>query len=127
MDDSALMDRLSAFAAPRWHRGQLIGFSAVEGQTDYETGLVIRTTETPAALEIVHPGRALVAFGAPPESDIVVANDFFSFRSATGRTRGCLLDAHHLLIEGPASLSGTSEAIRAASAGGRCLVGPATR
>jgi putative isomerase len=127
MDDVALMDRLSAFAAARWHRGQLIGFSAVEGRTDYETGLVIRTTETPAALEIVHPGRALVTFGEPPATDIVVANDFFAFRSAKGRVRGCLLDAHHLLIEGPAALSGASDAVHVASSEGRCLVGSAAR
>jgi putative isomerase len=121
-----LLAKLSVFAAFRWHRGQLLAFSGVEGQTDYEAGLVIRTTDDPAALEIVRPDSARIAFAEPPETDVIVANDFFSFRSISGRTSGCLLDAHHLLISGEAFLSGTNETIRAVSRDGRCLVGSAS-
>jgi putative isomerase len=120
-------ERLSAFAASRWHPGQLMAFSAVDGPTDYAAGLVIRTTESPAGLEIVRPDTARIVFGAPPETDIIVANDFFSFRSADGWTTGCLLDAHHLLICGSAVLSGPTETIRSTAKTGRCLIGSASQ
>ncbi len=126
MDESALTAPVSAFAAARWHRGQLIAFSGLDGPTDYEAGLVIRTTEDPAGLEIVRPDKARLAFGEPPERDIIVASDFFSFRSAGERISGCLLDAHHLLIAGPATLSAANPTIRAASKQGRSLIGSAT-
>ena len=116
-------EQLSAFASEQWHRGQLLAFSGIEGQTDYGSGLVIRTTDDPAGLEIVRPDLARIAFGTPPETDIVVANDFFSFRSKSGWTRGCLLDAHHLLISGHAVLSSSNETFRSLSKAGRCLVG----
>jgi putative isomerase len=126
MDEPALFEQLSTFAAPRWHRGQLIAFSAIDGQTDYQSGLVIRTTENPATLDIVRPDSARIAFHEPPETEIVVTNDFFSFRYANGWTRGCLLDAHHLLIAGGAVLSGANGTIRSVSREGRCLIGSAT-
>jgi hypothetical protein len=62
------VDELSAFAASRWHRGQLIAFSGVEGQTDYARGLVIRTTEDPSGLEIVRPDTARIVFDEAPET-----------------------------------------------------------
>jgi hypothetical protein len=127
MDEPALIEELSAFAESRWHRGRLIAFSGVEGQTDYANGLVIRTVEGPAGLEIVRPDTARILFSEPPETDIIVASDFFSFRSPNGRTSGCLLDAHHLLIFGPAALAGASAAFRSASKEGRYLIGSAAR
>ena len=127
MDERDVIQRLFAFAASRWHRGQLIAFSGVDGQTAYETGLVIRTTENPSGLEVVRPDTARITFGEPPETDIIVASDFFSFGSASGRTSGCLLDAHHLLISGPALLFGGSGSIRSVSRPGRCLIGSASR
>ena len=126
MDECDVIRQLSAFAVSNWHRGQLIAFSAVDGPTDYVAGLVIRTTEHPAGLEVVRPDTAPITFGEPPETDIIVASDFFSFRSASGRTSGCLLDAHHLLIVGSALLFGGSETVRCVSREGRCLIGSAS-
>jgi putative isomerase len=123
----AVDERLSAFAAPRWHRGQLIAFSGIEGQTEYENGLVIRTTDDPSGLEIVRPDIARIAFAEPPTTEIIVASDFFSFHSANGRTSGCLLDAHHLLISGRVTVSAGNETIRSQSKEGRCLIGSAAR
>ena len=122
-----LIEQLAAFAASRWHRGQLMAFSGVDGQTSYESGLVIRTTDNPAGLEVVRPDVASIAFLEPPLADIIVANDFFTFQSAGGRISGCLLDAHHLLISGPAVLSGGSETIRKVGEDGRYLIGSAAR
>jgi putative isomerase len=116
---------LSALAAAQWHRGQLLAFSGIEGQTDYGSGLVIRTTEDPVGLDIVRPETAHIAFDEAPETDIIVANDFFSFRSKSGQTSGCLLDAHHLLISGPDVVMVADETIRSVSKAGYCLIGSA--
>ena len=122
-----MAERLSTFAVSQWHIGQLIAFSAVDGPTDYAMGLVIRTTDDPPGLEVVYPDKAQIVFAAPPETDIIIANDFFSFCSAEGPTSGCLLDAHHLLISGQVVVPGRNNAIRSVSADGRCLVGSAAR
>jgi hypothetical protein len=126
--DEAGLEAFASFSFPRWHRGQLMGFSGIEGPTDYETGLVARTKSDPAGLEIVFPGSALVLFEAEPAGDVVFSNDFFAFRPAARQvTRGCLLDAHHLLIEGPAVVTDADEKLRHLSEGGRLLVGTAAR
>ena len=117
---------MDEFATSAWHRGQLIAFSAVDGLTDYQNGLVIRTTEDPAGLEIVRPDTARITFGEPPEREIIVSCDVFSFRTASGLVRGCLLDAHHLLIAGSAVLSGGDGTIRSVSQEDRCLIGSAS-
>jgi putative isomerase len=126
MDESRPIEGLSVFATSRWRRGQLIAFSGVEGQTDYANGLVIRTTDDPASLEIVRPDKARILFPEPPETDIIVSSDFFSFHAADGRTRGCLLNAHHLLISGPPVVFEASDMIRSVSTAGRCLIGSAS-
>ncbi|HTU55913.1 MAG TPA: trehalase family glycosidase [Acetobacteraceae bacterium] len=120
------LEAFAAFSFPRWHRGQLMGFSGIDGPTNYETGLVARTKSDPAGLEIVFPGGAFVVFEQEPETGVVVSNDFFAFGRAAGQvTRGCLLDAHHLLIDGPVVVSGADERIGHVSEGARVLVGTA--
>lgn len=127
MVDVALMEKLAAFSSSKWHRGQLLALSGIDAATptDYEGGLVIRTTENPPGLEIVYPGCAHITFGQKPEADIIVSSDFFFFRCAQGEATGCILDAHHFLISGPFELSGASDAIRCIAKDGRCLVGAA--
>jgi hypothetical protein len=127
--DPALREQLAPFFAARWHRGQLLAVSAIEGSTptDYDKGLVIRTMEDPAALEIVRPDVGRIGFGQPPQTEIIVTNDLFLFRSALGQTVGCLLDAHHLLIAGPAVLPELGPGFRCVTDKERCLVGTADR
>ena len=126
MNDASL-SKLAPFSVPEWHRGQLMAFSGVDGPTNYETGLVIRTTADPPGLEIVYPGTGFIVFGRQPNTDIILSNDLFSFgRAAAQTTGGCLLDSHHLLISGSVAVSGTSDAIRYIFEDDRCLVGAAS-
>ena len=86
-----------------WGGGQLIAFSAIDGPTDYEHGLVARTTSEMVGLETVLPGRCKFTFGRTPQS-VLLGGDFFEITTENGLTRGAMLDAHHLLIEGPCSV-----------------------
>jgi putative isomerase len=127
MNLSVILEQLSPFAFPQWHRGQLLALSGLDASssTDYDGGLVLRTTADPAGLEIVRPARGLVTFAEAPTQPVIVSSDFFAFRSALGWTIGCLLDAHHLLIAGAAAASAMDGAVRAIARGDRCLVGTA--
>ena len=119
------MDRLAAFAYPAWHRGQLLAFSGLDGPTDYAGGLVLRTVDDPPGLAIVLPGAARLTFTAPPLTEIVVSSDAFVFQSAAGETRGCLLDAHHLLVCGAVGVSALDDRLRSQAEGDRLLLGAA--
>lgn len=125
MSETQLLERLAAFAFPAWNRGQLLAFSGLDGPTDYAGGLVLRTAQAPDGLDIVFPARARVTFGVVRAADIVVSSDFFCFSTASGPVIGCLLDAHHLLISGPATLSAGDDAFRSLSQGDRLLLGTA--
>jgi putative isomerase len=118
---------LASFSRPKWHDGQLMAFSGIDGHTDYEQGLTLRTTTQPAGLEIVGSAFGSIVFDHPPNGDVVFSNDFFSFPTAQGPVTGCLVDAHHLLISGPARVSGGDGSIRSVSKGGFVLVGAADK
>ncbi|HWA80242.1 MAG TPA: trehalase family glycosidase [Acetobacteraceae bacterium] len=125
--NGASPDALASFSVPQWHGGQLMAYSGIDGPTHYETGLVIRTVTNPSGLEIVYPARLHLVFGQQPGTEIIFSNDFFSFREAAGQAiRGLLLDAHHLLISGPVTITGADEKIRTLSEAGRCLIGTAS-
>jgi hypothetical protein len=125
MNQSAIMAQLAPFASSQWHPGQLLAFSALDAppSTDYEAGLVLRTTLDPAGLEIVRPATGHVIFAAEPTEPIIVSSDFFAFQSVLGWTMGCLLDAHHLLITGSVAVAAMDGAVKARVEGDRCLLG----
>lgn len=108
---------------PRWNRGQLLAFSALEGTTDYALGLVARTTELPHGIEITDPEQCRILFADAPAGDVVMGGDFFQFRGAYSETRGVFLDAHHLLVEGPCTISGGGGSVSRREEGSRCLLG----
>ncbi len=110
------------FAGERWHAGQLLAFSALDGPTDYDLGLVGRTTVRPHGLQITAPGTLQISFRQPVAAAVVFAGDFFR----CGEVVGAMLDAHHLLVAGDVAVSGPQDGqIRCRSDGGRLLVGVA--
>lgn len=80
----------------RWGRGQLLACSGMDGETDFENGLVLRT-EDEAVLRIRLPeNRGAIVFGSGVPASCVLASDCFRIDG----TAGLLPDAHHLLLEG---------------------------
>ena len=109
-----------------WHPGQLLAFSGLDGPTDYDHGLVARTTGDGAALQLVHPGTCRLQFSPSGEGRFLIAGDTFSSETEEGRTRGAFLDAHHLLIHGPCEVSGVPPELTGIRDGDRTLVGTST-
>ncbi|MDR1190481.1 MAG: hypothetical protein LBK60_02305 [Verrucomicrobiales bacterium] len=104
-----------------WQRGWLLAFSALDGTTDYEHGLVARTVS--GGVEVCLPEKCPLRFDTGGGG--VFGGDFFSVSGAAGKiTRGVLVDAHHLLIEGACAWTGENPAgLKIAGSGGRMLIG----
>jgi hypothetical protein len=109
-----------------WHSGILMAFSALDGPTNYEHGLVARTISD--GIEICLPEKCKLRFHGEPRADIFFGGDFFQFKDERGVTvSGVFLDAHHLLIKGGASLTEAGEKISHVADGDRLLVGAAEK
>jgi putative isomerase len=127
LTDSVLEARLSprlALGFSHWQTGNLIAFSHLDGPTDYDDGLVARTVDR--GLHILLPGTGQLRFDLDIH-EARITSDFFEARSRNGVTlRGALLDAHHLLLEGPCQLHATSASIAFRALGDRLLIGSTT-
>jgi hypothetical protein len=94
-----------------WSEGQLLAFSALDGASDYARGLVGRTLSGGPGVRLVLPAECVLRFGQGPAARVELTGDLFALTIPSGRVRGALLDARHLLIEGPCEVRGCSAAI----------------
>ncbi len=104
-----------------WGPGQIIAYSGLDGQTDFEHGLVLRTTFSRDGFEIKLPeagGRIYVEPSDLHDPALMLAGDFFQLRSACG----VLVDAWHLLMEGHVRVE-PGAAVTVLQSGNRTLVG----
>ncbi|MFW6061448.1 MAG: amylo-alpha-1,6-glucosidase [Planctomycetota bacterium] len=109
-----------------WGGGQLLAFSGVDGRTDYDSGLVLRTRFEGTGMDVKLPGRCELIFNDGAPAKVLLAGDFFNLTHAGGRTRGAFVDAHHLLIEGPCQVGDCDDqAVRTSKRGPLTLVGSA--
>ena len=108
----------------QWHQGQLLSFSAFDGSTDYEHGLVARTKTQPDGVEICLPEKCLLRFQDAPRGEVCFGGDFFSFTGESGKiTRGVFVDACHLLIEGDCVVPHDLQKLAHVTISGRLLIG----
>ena len=107
----------------KWCGGQLLAFSAVDGPTDHDQGLTARTSFGQPGIEVKVPGAGSIEFPASARTKNCVTGDCFHLRASRGAIRGVLLDAHHLLIEGPCEVRASDDAIAQCSRNGRVLLG----
>ena len=109
-----------------WGHGQLLAFSGIDGATDYATGLTLRTIGPGCALAAKLPGVAEITIDAQPPARCLIGGDHLDLTLADGRrVRGALLDAWHLLLEGPVTIGAIEPAIRIVQRGERTLVASA--
>ncbi|MFP4052783.1 MAG: amylo-alpha-1,6-glucosidase [Phycisphaerae bacterium] len=106
--------------------GQLVAFSAIDGKTDYDHDLVARTAGEGAGLVVKAPGTCRLHFGTEAR-ETRLAGDFFHIRTERGETRGAMLDAFHLLVEGPCDVSNETEGLAIEQQDGRTLVAAAAK
>ena len=108
-----------------WGGGQLMAFSGVDGKTDYENGLVLRSSFKTTALDVKIPGNAEIFFSTEKPSQLYLSGDVFSMGFEDNSVRGAFLDAFHLLIDGKCEIRNEDEKIRILSKGNKTLLGTA--
>jgi hypothetical protein len=106
-----------------WGYGQLLAFSGIDGPTDYSLGLVARTLDDPAAVEIVFPAQLTIPFGKLKKGRIQLTCDTFQLTTENGVIRGAFPDAHHLLVEGAKAIDPVPEGLQVAAMGSITLIG----
>ena len=117
-----MSEALANFLWPGWHGGQLIALSGVEGgrRTDDAGGLVCRT-ET-EGIAVVFPAAGRLRLTAPVLR-AAVSCDCLIAETAAGPLRGAMLDAHHLLLEGPVGVVAMEPGLAVKAEGRRLLIG----
>lgn len=108
-----------------WGGGQLFCFSGIDGETDFEAGLVLRSVAGAAAFEVKLPAEGgVVLIDDQPPADCRLAGDFFRIITRKGgEVRGVMVDAYHLLIDGECRVLGLNETVRIRRGRGRVLLG----
>jgi glycogen debranching enzyme len=109
-----------------WGGGQLLAFSALDGLTSFEHGLVGRTSFNRIGIDIMLPGTCEITFPGKYMQGLELAGDYFSLATSGGPVRGAFADAFHLLIEGACQAAAKSPAVTIVQHGNRTLVGSAT-
>ena len=82
-----------------WGPGQILAFSGLDGSTDYNNGLVLRTAFEWIGFEVKLPdkgGSIRIKNFKKDTENFILTGDFFQF----GKTQGVFIDAWHILIEG---------------------------
>jgi len=101
--------------------GQLMTYSGMEGQTDYQSGLVLRTAFKFPGLEIKLPeqgGSIRLKQEDVTSPEVMLGGDFL----LTPNVKAVMADSHHLLIEGTAEVE-TGSKIKCLQHEGRTLIG----
>lgn len=107
-----------------WGGGQLMAFSALDGKTDFDHGIVLRTAFDGFAIECKLPrDDAKIRFSDAPPVKTYLAGDHFQCTSDQGEVTGVLTDAYHLLIEGPCRVESLNGAFEHEVRGNRTLIG----
>ncbi|MFP4105716.1 MAG: amylo-alpha-1,6-glucosidase [Phycisphaerae bacterium] len=106
--------------------GQLLAFSALDGETSYENGIVARTSTEGVGICVKLPAEATVRFGNTPTATFL-AGDCFDITTECGNRRGAFLDAFHLLIVGPCEVSDVADGLTVIREGDRTLLGSTAR
>jgi Mannosylglycerate hydrolase MGH1-like glycoside hydrolase domain len=112
---------MNANALNIWGPGQILAFSGLDGSTDYNNGLVLRTAFNWTGFDIKLPenGGAIKIKNFNADTDnLTIAGDFFKF----GETQGAFIDAWHILLEGDIQVQ-TGDSVKMLCANNRILIG----
>jgi glycogen debranching enzyme len=104
-----------------WGPGQILAFSGLDGSTDFNNGLVLRTAFGWTGFEIKLPkngGAIKIKNFDTNTNNLTIAGDFFRL----GKTQGAFIDAWHLLLEGDIQIE-AGESVKTLCANNRILIG----
>ncbi|EIP98871.1 neutral trehalase [Opitutaceae bacterium TAV1] len=100
-------------STPHWPTGTLLAFSHLDGPTDFANGLVARAV--PGGIDVRIPDLQKIRFFFPGENirQVHITSDWFEISDGSKPVcRGVMLDAWHLLVEGPCTTTAPSDRIR---------------
>lgn len=110
-----------------WHGGQLLGFSGLDGTTDYQNALTARTAFGTPGIDVKLPASSRITFPhARATTPNVVAGDWFQLDDAQAPVVGALVDTYHLLLTGPCEVRDAETGIVFVQKDNRTLVGVAS-
>ena len=108
-----------------WGGGQLLAASGLDGPTPYHQALACRTPFQGTGLLVKYPDEADLVFSDGPPTRAFLTGDVLDLEHPDGRTRGALLDACHLLLEGPCKVRSAGAGLKVLARGNRTLVAAA--
>lgn len=103
-----------------WGSGQLLAFSALDGETDYTRSLTARTAKDVCGIDVELPARLRITFPDGSGAHPVVAGDFFETGNGVS---GAFADSRHLLIEGKCVVEAPPETLTVRTLGCMTLIG----
>ncbi len=107
-----------------WGGGQLLGFSGLDGKTDYVHGLVMRTAFKGCVIECKWPNEsAKIIFSDNAPLQTYLAGDHFRLTTDQGTVTGAIIDTHHILIAGPCKVENADNYIQHEVRGDKVLIG----
>jgi hypothetical protein len=106
-----------------WHGGQLLAFSGLDGETDFESGLAARTSFGSPGIDFKIPGSCRIRFPAGQVKNSIFTGDYFNIECGQSALRGVFLDAHHFIIEGTCEIIDSEPSISFEKEGIRTLIG----
>jgi glycogen debranching enzyme len=104
----------------------LLAFSGVDGPTPYHRALVARTSMSGCGVTVNVPGDAELVFSDAAPTRCRVTSDIVDVDHDRGRTRAVLIDACHLLVEGPCDIRSCGPELASLRRGDRTLIGAAS-
>ena len=95
-----------------WFGGQLLAFSALEGPTDFENGLVLRTSFERAALDVMLPFRDSIVIDNVIPASCRMGSDWMVLEWARGGSfRLVFVNSYSILIDGDIRPLGNSSSL----------------
>jgi len=108
-----------------WGGGQLLAFSGIDGATDFDNGLCLRTAFSGYSLEIkprdLRQPDAKIRYTGPAPEKTELTGDFFRLRAGGKVSAGVLADACNLLLEGDFAAELTPQ-FESVSSGSRTVI-----
>jgi glycogen debranching enzyme len=104
-----------------WGPGQILAYSGIDGQTDFDNGIVMRTAFDGIGFDVRLPfegGSIRFDTKALESGEVTLAGDFFH----VGELKGVFVDTWHLLLEGEFQIEAGST-IETIQSGARTLLG----
>lgn len=102
-------------------KGRLMSFSGIDGNTDFENGLMLRGAFKFPGFDIKFPGTGRLIMEDAGSGNAEFFSDWFSF----GKCRGAFIDAYHFIIQGPCRAETDGPEIKIISEEDKTLVGTA--